>query len=54
MRKVYITFNILFDQTAGVIWEDPSLDDWPDNDFRIFVGDLGNEVSDEVNNNYIY
>jgi RNA recognition motif-containing protein len=24
------------------------LEDWPDNDFRIFVGDLGNEVTDEV------
>lgn len=22
--------------------------EWPDNDFRIFVGDLGNEVNDDV------
>ena len=33
---------------GGEIWFDPSLDEWPDNDFRIFVGDLGNEVSDEA------
>lgn len=24
------------------------MDDWPENDFRIFVGNLGNEVSDEM------
>lgn len=22
--------------------------DWPENDFRIFVGDLGNEANDDV------
>jgi hypothetical protein len=32
---------------AGGKWHDPSLDEWDPNDFRIFVGDLGNEVSDE-------
>merc|ERR1712196_237131 len=30
---------------AGETWIDRSITDWPDNDFRIFVGDLGNEVS---------
>ncbi|KAK0410903.1 hypothetical protein QR680_005385 [Steinernema hermaphroditum] len=29
-------------------WEDPSLAEWDPNDFRIFCGDLGNEVSDEL------
>ncbi len=24
------------------------MDEWPDNDYRIFCGDLGNEVNDEV------
>jgi len=24
------------------------MEDWPENDFRIFVGNLGNEVSDEM------
>lgn len=32
---------------AGDTWEDASLDDWDPDDFRIFCGDLGNEVTDE-------
>ncbi|CAJ0963657.1 unnamed protein product, partial [Mesorhabditis belari] len=35
-------------QAGGQTWEDPSLADWDQNDFRIFCGDLGNEVSDEL------
>jgi RNA recognition motif-containing protein len=35
-------------KAAGSIWEDPTLADWPDNDYRLFCGNLGNEVSDEV------
>src|SRR5690606_12074374 len=31
---------------GGEVWEDPTLEEWPENDFRIFCGDLGNEVSD--------
>lgn len=30
------------------MWEDPSLNDWPDDDFRLFCGDLGNDVTDEL------
>lgn len=38
-----------FVRTAGgQIWEDPSLAEWDPNDFRIFCGDLGNEVNDEL------
>ena len=33
---------------GGQKWEDPSLAEWDPNDFRIFCGDLGNEVSDEL------
>jgi len=33
---------------GGKTWEDKSLEDWPENDFRLFCGDLGNEVTDEV------
>eukprot|EP01025_Chloroclados_australasicus_P061192 TRINITY_DN8000_c0_g1_i2.p1 TRINITY_DN8000_c0_g1~~TRINITY_DN8000_c0_g1_i2.p1 ORF type:complete len:183 (-),score=16.60 TRINITY_DN8000_c0_g1_i2:202-729(-) len=33
---------------AGKIWWDASLTDWPEDDFRLFVGDLGNEVTDDV------
>jgi RNA recognition motif-containing protein len=29
-------------------WEDKSLAEWPENDFRIFVGNLGKEVTDEM------
>ena len=31
---------------GGKTWVDHSLDDWPDNDFRIFVGNLAAEVGD--------
>ncbi|WKX98715.1 hypothetical protein Q1695_013974 [Nippostrongylus brasiliensis] len=33
---------------GGQVWEDSSLAEWDKNDFRIFCGDLGNEVSDEL------
>jgi len=33
---------------AGKVWEDKTLEDWPENDFRIFCGDLGNEVNDNT------
>eukprot|EP00252_Welwitschia_mirabilis_P025605 TRINITY_DN8079_c0_g1_i2.p1 TRINITY_DN8079_c0_g1~~TRINITY_DN8079_c0_g1_i2.p1 ORF type:complete len:455 (+),score=75.99 TRINITY_DN8079_c0_g1_i2:187-1365(+) len=35
-------------KAAGQSWEDPTLAEWPENDFRLFCGDLGNEVNDEV------
>eukprot|EP00878_Enallax_costatus_P008685 GHUV01009079.1.p1 GENE.GHUV01009079.1~~GHUV01009079.1.p1 ORF type:complete len:303 (+),score=112.19 GHUV01009079.1:37-909(+) len=38
----------IFREAAGKRWIDPTLQEWPDNDFRIFVGDLGNEVNDDV------
>ena len=34
--------------SAGSAWEDPSLHEWPDDDHRIFVGDLGNECNDDL------
>ncbi|XP_035697347.1 RNA-binding protein 42-like isoform X2 [Branchiostoma floridae] len=33
---------------AGQLWEDSSLQEWETDDFRIFCGDLGNEVNDDV------
>lgn len=33
---------------AGARWWDPTLAEWSENDFRIFVGDLGNEVNDDA------
>ena len=38
----------IYRKGAGVIWQDESLNEWPENDYRIFVGDLGNEVNDQV------
>uniref|UniRef100_A0AC35TT57 RNA-binding protein 42 n=1 Tax=Rhabditophanes sp. KR3021 TaxID=114890 RepID=A0AC35TT57_9BILA len=33
---------------GGERWEDNSLAEWDPNDFRIFCGDLGNEVNDDL------
>ncbi|XP_057689109.1 RNA-binding protein 42 isoform X2 [Corythoichthys intestinalis] len=33
---------------AGTSWEDASLLEWEPDDFRIFCGDLGNEVNDDI------
>jgi len=33
---------------GGTIWEDQSLMEWENDDFRIFCGDLGNDVTDDV------
>jgi hypothetical protein len=40
--------QVILREAAGKRWVDPTLTEWPDNDFRIFVGDLGNEVNDEA------
>ncbi|XP_022098523.1 RNA-binding protein 42-like isoform X2 [Acanthaster planci] len=33
---------------ASTVWEDDSLAEWDSNDFRIFCGDLGNEVTEDL------
>ncbi|KAL4715480.1 hypothetical protein ACJJTC_009106 [Scirpophaga incertulas] len=33
---------------GGQVWEDVTLLEWPDDDFRMFCGDLGNDVTDEL------
>lgn len=33
---------------GGTTWEDPSLAEWDPNDYRVFVGDIGNDVTDEL------
>ena len=38
----------IYRKGAGVIWQDESLNEWPENDYRMFIGDLGNEVNDQV------
>jgi RNA recognition motif-containing protein len=33
---------------GGTTWEDPSLAEWDPDDYRVFCGDLGNDVTDEL------
>ncbi|KAI8967994.1 hypothetical protein BDF20DRAFT_898282 [Mycotypha africana] len=33
---------------GGEVWEDATLLDWDENDYRLFAGDLGNEVTEEL------
>jgi RNA recognition motif-containing protein len=33
---------------AGTVWEDMTLSEWDTDDFRMFCGDLGNEVTDDI------
>ncbi|TKY52085.1 RNA-binding protein 42 [Spatholobus suberectus] len=35
-------------KAAGQSWEDSILAEWPEDDYRLFCGDLGNEVNDDV------
>ncbi|KAL9642164.1 hypothetical protein ABK040_007169 [Willaertia magna] len=30
------------------VWDDPTLNEWPENDYRIYVSGLGNEVTDAL------
>lgn len=34
-------------KAGGQVWEDPTLLEWDPNHFRLFVGNLGNDVNDE-------
>ena len=38
----------IYRKGAGIIWQDESLNEWPENDYRMFIGVLGNEVNDQV------
>ncbi|KAJ1656218.1 hypothetical protein IWQ61_004176 [Dispira simplex] len=33
---------------GGEVWDDSTLAEWDPNDFRLFAGDLGNEVTDDL------
>jgi len=33
---------------GGDIWTDDTLNDWPDNDYRLFIGDIGKDVSADM------
>uniref|UniRef100_R7WDG4 Uncharacterized protein n=1 Tax=Aegilops tauschii TaxID=37682 RepID=R7WDG4_AEGTA len=47
-KKVEANKKAVPRKAAGQCWEDLTLADWPENDFRLFCGDLGNEVNDDV------
>ena len=36
----------IFRTVAGEVWDDPTMADWNPHDFRLFVGNIGNEVAD--------
>ncbi|KAL7717418.1 rrm-containing protein [Entamoeba marina] len=38
----------IYREVSGKKWIDSTMSDWPDTDYRIFVGNLGKEVSDET------
>ncbi|XP_054169032.1 polyadenylate-binding protein 1-B-like [Oppia nitens] len=38
----------LLRMAGGTVWEDNSLAEWDTEDFRLFCGDLGNDVTDDV------
>jgi hypothetical protein len=35
-------------RAGGQTWRDDTLEQWPEGDFRLFVGNIGNEVTDEL------
>eukprot|EP01112_Ceratiomyxa_fruticulosa_P005713 TRINITY_DN16562_c0_g1_i2.p1 TRINITY_DN16562_c0_g1~~TRINITY_DN16562_c0_g1_i2.p1 ORF type:complete len:409 (+),score=122.91 TRINITY_DN16562_c0_g1_i2:82-1227(+) len=47
-EKAKLKSKAVYRKGGGQEWVDPSLADWPENDYRIFVGDLGNEVTDDM------
>lgn len=38
-------------KAADAVWEDPTLSEWPENDFRLFVGDLAKETTEDMLSN---
>lgn len=44
------TTRAVFRKAGGEIWVDKSLAEWPENDFRIFVGNIGPDVSEQILN----
>ena len=47
-KKLRASHEYQLRTAAKESWVDPTMTDWPENDFRIFCGDLGNEVSDAM------
>ena len=47
-RKLDKKKKKLLRSAAGQVWLDDSMEDWDAQDYRIFCGDLGNEVNDDT------
>merc|ERR1719502_1737340 len=47
-QKPKVAAAVTLRKASGKVWRDPTLDDWPKDDFRLFCGDLGNEVTDDL------
>lgn len=47
-KRLRATHQYQLRTAANEQWVDQTMTDWPENDFRIFCGDLGNEVSDAM------
>jgi len=47
-KRLRATHQYQLRAAASEQWVDPTMTDWPEKDFRIFCGDLGNEVSDAM------
>lgn len=47
-KKQRLARRTLYRKAGDETWDDPTLAEWPENDWRIFVGNLGNDVTDEI------
>ena len=47
-KKKVVKNRKLLRTAGGTVWEDITLAEWPEDDYRIFCGDLGNDVTDEL------
>jgi hypothetical protein len=51
-KKVKANKKMAVRAAGGTIWEDKSMMNWDANDYRLFVGNMGNEVTSELLNRY--
>ncbi|CAJ0646263.1 3524_t:CDS:2, partial [Entrophospora sp. SA101] len=47
-EKIELKQKPIIRAAGGEVWEDSTLLEWDSNDYRLFCGDLGNEVTDDM------
>lgn len=47
-KKQKVARRTIYRKVGDEAWDDPTLVDWPEGDWRIFAGNLGNDVTDEI------